>query len=227
LIAAIMAGVHVSQQVRIVIVDDHPVTRKGLATTIGLEPDMQVCGEAEGIVEALDVIRKAQPDLAIVDVSLKSGNGIDLVSRLREQECRVRILVCSMYEESLYADRALRAGAMGYINKDASTETIVAAIRQISRGKVYLSPEMSERLLNRIVQGKNGVQESPVESLSDRELEAFQLMGHGLTTSQVAKKMCLSPKTVETYRSRIKEKLGIESIAELTRQAAQWVLENG
>lgn len=213
--------------VRIVIVDDHPVTRKGLATTIALEPDMQVCGEAEGLAEALKVIQATQPDLAIVDVSLKSGNGIDLVARLRELESSVRTLVCSMYEESLYADRALRAGAMGYINKDASTETIVAAIRQIARGKVYLSAVMSERMLNRMVLGKNGIQDSPIEMLSDRELEAFQLIGHGLTTVQVAKKMCLSPKTVETYRARIKEKLGIFSIAELTRYAAQWVIENG
>ena len=213
--------------IRIVIIDDHPVTRKGLATMIALEPDMEVCGEADDIGHALNVIRDTAPDLAIVDVSLKSGNGIDLVARLKEQESPVRALVCSMYEESLYADRALRAGAMGYINKDASTETIVAAIRRINAGKVYVSPEMSDRMLHRMVLGKKGVQESPIETLSDRELEAFQFMGHGLTTTQIADRMCLSPKTVETYRARVKEKLGIESMSELTRQAAQWVIENG
>lgn len=212
---------------RIVIVDDHPVTRKGLATVIACESDMEVCGEAEDIGEALNVIRETCPDLAIVDVSLKTGNGIDLVARLRELENPVRALVCSMYEESLYADRALRAGAMGYINKDAGTDTIVSAIRRIVSGKVYLSPEMSERMLHRMVLGKKGVQDSPLEMLSDRELEAFQLMGHGLTTAQIADRMCLSPKTVETYRARVKEKLDIDSISELTRQAAQWVIENG
>ena len=212
---------------RIAIIDDHPVTRKGLATVIACEPDMEVCGEAEDIGEALKVIRATCPDLAIVDVSLKTGNGIDLVARLRELENPVRALVCSMYEESLYADRALRAGAMGYINKDAGTDTIVSAIRRIVSGKVYLSPEMSERMLHRMVLGKKGVQDSPLETLSDRELEAFQLMGHGLTTAQIADRMCLSPKTVETYRARVKEKLGIDSISELTRQAAQWVIENG
>ncbi|MEZ6129017.1 MAG: response regulator transcription factor [Planctomycetaceae bacterium] len=213
--------------IRIAIIDDHPVTRKGLATMIALERDMEVCGEAENIGQALKLIQETSPDLAIIDVSLKSGNGIDLVARLREQECSVRMLVCSMYEESLYADRALRAGAMGYINKDASTETIVAAIRRIMTGKVYLSPEMSERMLHRMVLGKTGVQESPLESLSDRELETFQWMGHGLTTSQIADQMCLSPKTVETYRARIKDKLGVDSMPELTRRAAQWVIENG
>lgn len=212
---------------RIAIIDDHPVTRKGLATVIACEPDMEVCGEAEDIGEALKVIRETCPDLAIVDVSLKTGNGIDLVARLRELENPVQALVCSMYEESLYADRALRAGAMGYINKDAGTDTIVSAIRRIVSGKVYLSPEMSERMLHRMVLGKKGVQDSPLEMLSDRELEAFQLMGHGLTTAQIADRMCLSPKTVETYRARVKEKLGIDSISELTRQAAQWVIENG
>ncbi len=213
--------------IRIAIIDDHPVTRKGLATMIALEPDMEVCGEAEDVGQALKVIRETSPDLAIVDVSLKTGNGIDLVARLREQESPVRALVCSMYEESLYADRALRAGAMGYINKDASTETIVAAMRRIMTGKVYLSPDMSERMLHRMVLGKNGVQESPLEALSDRELEAFQLMGHGMTTTEIAHSMCLSPKTVETYRARIKDKLGVDSLPELTRQAAQWVIENG
>jgi DNA-binding NarL/FixJ family response regulator len=194
---------------------------------ISLEPDMEVCGEADDIGTALKLVNSTAPDVAIVDVSLKSGNGIDLVARLREQDSPVRALVCSMYEESLYADRALRAGAKGYIIKDACTETIVGAIRRIMDGKVYLSSEMSDRMLNRIVMGKNGLQDSPLEVLSDRELETFQLMGHGLSTVQIADRMCLSPKTVETYRARVKEKLGVESMPELSRQAAQWVIENG
>jgi len=194
---------------------------------IALEPDLEVCGEAENIGEALKVISETAPDLAIVDVSLKTGNGIDLVQRMRDQDSPVRVLVCSMYEESLYADRALRAGAMGYITKDASSETMLSAIRRILDGKVFLSPELSDVLLTRVIRGKEGLQESPVESLSDRELEAFQWMGHGLTTTEIAAKMGLSPKTIETYRARVKDKLGVTTMAELTRQAAQWVLENG
>ncbi len=213
--------------IRIVIIDDHPITRKGLATMIMLEPDMEVVGEAEDIGSALQVIREAAPDVAIIDVSLKSGNGIDLVARLKEQENPVRALVCSMYEESLYADRALRAGALGYVNKDNSTETIVGAIRQIMNGKVYVTAEMSQIMLNRMVLGKHGVQESPLEALSDRELETFQLIGRGLTTIEIAAEMCLSPKTIETYRARVKDKLGVANMPELTRQAAQWVIENG
>ncbi len=212
---------------RIVIVDDHPVTRRGLSAIISLEPDLQVCGEAEEIGQALKVIRETAPDLAVIDVSLKSGNGIDLVTRLREMDSPVRILVWSMYEESLYADRALRAGAMGYITKDASPDKMLSAIRRILDGKVYVSADLSEILLNRMVRGKDGVCESPIESLSDRELEAFQWMGHGLTTTEIAAKMCLSPKTIETYRARVKEKLGVNTMAELTRQATLWVLENG
>ncbi len=216
-----------ARSARIVIVDDHPVMRAGLVTWISDEPDLEVCGEAADIDEALQVIEAKSPHLAVVDVSLQSGSGIDLVKQLRQHNQGVRALVCSMYEESLYADRALRAGAMGYINKGAAPETVIEAIRTVLEGDVYLSPEMSRVLLNRLVQGKPSVQESPAETLSDRELETFQLMGKGLNTRQIAEAMKLSSKTVETYRARIKDKLGVQTMAELSRAAAQWVLENG
>jgi DNA-binding NarL/FixJ family response regulator len=216
-----------ARSTRIVIVDDHPMMRSGLATWISDEPDLEVCAEASDIDEALRVIEATAPHLAVVDISLKSGNGIDLIKRLRERDNPVRVLVCSMYDESLYADRALRAGAMGYVNKGVSPETIIQAIRKILDGEVYVSPEMSQVLLNRMVRGKKGVAESPTETLSDRELEAFQLMGKGLNTQQIADTMKLSPKTIETYRARIKGKLRVDTMPELTREAAQWVLENG
>lgn len=211
----------------VVIVDDHPISREGLAIRINSEPGLHVCGEAADIQQALQVIDETHPDIAIVDVALAGRSGLTLVETLRCRRQPPKMLVWSMYEDSLYADRALRAGAMGYVNKQAASDSIIKAIRHVLAGKIYVSPEMSEILLARMVHGKQGVQSSPIEELSDRELETFQLIGHGLTTKEVAQQMKLSPKTIETYRSRVKEKLGIDSMSELTRSAAQWVLEHG
>lgn len=211
---------------KILIVDDHPITRDGLATRLSLEKDLEVCGEACDVNDALEVIQSHAPDLAVVDISLESGNGIDLVKEIKYRFPKVRILVWSMYDESLYADRALRAGADGYINKKHAREAIVSAIRTVLAGNVYLCPEHSARLLRQLSQGRQALAADPVESLSDRELEAFSLIGHGMKTREIAKRMCLSPNTVETYRSRIKEKLGLKHTAELARVATQWVLEN-
>ena len=212
---------------RIVIVDDHPVSREGLAIRIASEPDLQVCGQADDVGEALRVIQKTAPDLVIIDVSLKNSSGITLIEQLHSRPDPPKMLVWSMYEDSLYADRVLRAGAMGYVNKQAASASIIEAIHRILDGKVYVSSEMSDVLLHRIVRGQDGVRSSPVEELSDRELETFQHIGHGMTTKEVAQRMKLSPKTIETYRARVKEKLNIETMAELTRFAAQWVLEHG
>jgi DNA-binding NarL/FixJ family response regulator len=210
--------------VKVLIVDDHPVVREGLAMQLATQPDLEVCGEAEDVAGALALLGAAQPDVAIVDISLKAGNGLDLIRRIKERQEAVRILVWSMYPESLYAERALRAGAHGYLHKGRATRHILEAIRSVLAGKVYVSGELADELLHRVVGGKPA-DRSPMERLSDRELEAFELMGHGLTTEAVAAKMHVSPKTVETYRARIKEKLGLSNIIELVQRAAQWVLE--
>lgn len=212
---------------RIVIVDDHPSTRDGLVTRVDLEPDLDVVGEASDVDEAIEVIGEVRPDLAVIDVSLKSSSGIDLVKEVKDRYPQVKMLVWSMYDESLYAERALRAGAMGYINKQHVTDTIIDAIRAILAGELFISKELSAKMLHRIVGGKESVSVSPVASLSDRELETFRLIGQGLTTKEIAKAMRLSPKTIETYRARIKEKLELDDMPSLTREATLWVLENG
>ncbi len=212
---------------RIIIVDDHPSTREGLMSRLEAEPDLIVCGEAADVDEALDVIERVQPDLAVIDVSLKTGSGIDLVKEVKRHHPRVRTLVWSMYEESLYAERALRAGAMGYINKQHVTEKIIEAIRTVLAGDLFLSKELSAKMLHRVIEGKEAVACSPVDALSDRELETFRLMGQGMNTKEIAKAMKLSPKTIETYRARIKEKLAVDDMTALTREATQWVLQNG
>jgi DNA-binding NarL/FixJ family response regulator len=212
---------------KIVIVDDHPATRDGLALRISIESDLEVVGQAASIPDALQVIRNAKPDAAVIDISLDGGDGIDLIKRLKEKGDPVRILVWSMYEETLYAERALRAGALGYVNKRSDTASVVTAIQQILTGKMFLSAELSERLLNRLAGGETAFGQIPVDCLSDRELEVFRLLGHGKSTNEIASDMHLSPKTVETYRARIKEKLKLSSAPTLIQQATQWVLQNG
>lgn len=212
---------------RIVIVDDHPMVREGLKGRLSLEPDLEVCGEAEEVVSAVQLIEEAAPDLAVVDVSLGSGSGIDLIRRLRARDCQVPVLILSMYDAELYADRALRAGAMGYVSKNASSKTIIEAVRQVLSGRMYLSPEYSEQLAHRIALGREGLSDDPVTALSDRELEVFRLIGSGRTTAELASELHLSVHTVETHRQRIKNKLELQSAAALSRAAAQWVLENG
>jgi DNA-binding NarL/FixJ family response regulator len=212
---------------RILIVDDHPVVREGLAVQVRAQGDLEVCGEAEDVAAALALVETARPDVAVIDISLKSGNGIDLIKRLKARDPSVRTLVWSMYPESLYAERALRAGALGYVTKGRATQEIIAAIRSVVAGKVFLSEELSGRLLHRLIgHAARKAEHPPIEALSDRELEAFTLIGQGLTTQQVAAQMHVSPKTVETYRARIKEKLGLSTFAEVVHRATQWVLEN-
>jgi DNA-binding NarL/FixJ family response regulator len=210
---------------RVFVVDDHPIVREGLAAQIANQPNLQLCGEAEDVAEALTCIVPAQPDVIIVDISLKNGNGIELVKRLKTRDENVRILVWSMYPENLYAERALRAGALGYVSKTRKAEEIMEAIQTVLSGKVYLSDEMSVKILGRVLgeDSKNAIATS-VENLTDRELEAFELLGHGMTTQQIATKMHVSPKTVETYRARIKEKLQLANATELIQHAVQWVL---
>ena len=215
------------QAARVLIVDDHPAVREGLALRIAQQPNLQVCGEAADVAEALKLVAATNPDVAVIDISLKSGNGIDLIKRIKARNQTVRMLVWSMHGESLYAERALRAGAMGYINKEQATSKIIEAITQVLADKIYLSEQASAQLLNRSVgHGGGDGSHSAVESLSDRELEVFELFGRGLDTQQVADHMHISSKTVDTYRGRIKEKLNLNTVTELVCQAVQWVLEN-
>lgn len=213
---------------KVLIVDDHPVVREGLRLHFTAQPDLKVCGEAEDVAEALALVDSTKPDVAIVDISLKTGNGIDLIHRLKARNSPVAIVVWSMFPENVYAQRALRAGAMAYVNKCRPTQDILRAVRNVLQGKVYLSEDVSAQLLARLVGRNHGPTDgSPMESLSDRELEVFELMGRGLTTQQLATRMHLSPKTIETYRARIKDKLKLSSMTELIQQAARWVMEIG
>ena len=210
---------------RVLIVDDHPVVREGLAMHLAAQPDLEVCGEAEDLPGALALLASARPDVAIIDISLKNSNGMELIRRIQERHDVVRILVWSMYPETLYAERALRAGAQGYLNKGQATHHVLDAVRALLQGQVYVSGDLANRLLQRVV-GRKCEERSAIDSLSDRELEAFQLLGEGLTTEAIAEKMHVSPKTVETFRTRIKEKLGISNLPELIQRAAQWVVES-
>jgi DNA-binding NarL/FixJ family response regulator len=214
-----------SVKAKVLIVDDHPVVREGLAMHLAGQPDLEVCGEAEDLPGALTALAAARPDVAIIDISLKNSNGIELIRRIRDRDDAVRILVWSMYPENLYAERALRAGAQGYLTKSQATQHVLDAVRTVLQGRVYVSGVITEQLLKRVV-GRKPEERSAIDSLSDRELEAFQLIGEGMTTESIAEKMHVSPKTVETFRARIKEKLGISNLTELIQRAAQWVVES-
>ena len=212
---------------RILIVDDHPIVREGLAMRIAHQPGLEVCGEAADIGDAIKQVISLAPDLVIIDIALKSGNGIDLIKRIKAHTSSVRMLVWSMYNEALYAERALRAGAMGYITKELATDKIIEAIQRVLDGKIFLSEGLADDLLNRVVGNMGEVGEfSAVNTLSDRELEVFQLLGQGLDTHDVAARMRVSPKTVGTYRARIKEKLRLSSGTALMRCTVQWAVEN-
>jgi DNA-binding NarL/FixJ family response regulator len=216
------------QRARVLIVDDHPAVREALALRIGRQPDLEVCGEAADMTEALRLVVDTQPDVAVVDISLKTGSGIDLIKRIKDRDARVRLLVWSMHSESLYAERALQAGALGYINKDQATDQIVEAIRRVLAGKVWLSEAMAERMLHRAVgTARSEVTRSPLEVLANRELEVFRLIGEGIKTTEIAERLHLSVKTVETYRDRIRQKLDLDDGTKLAHYATQWVLANG
>jgi DNA-binding NarL/FixJ family response regulator len=213
---------------RVLIVDDHPAVREALALRIDRQADLEVCGEAADLSEALRLIAETRPDVAVIDITLKTANGIDLIKRIRDRNDHVRILVWSMHSEALYAERALRAGALGYVNKDQATDRIVEAIRRVLAGKVYLSEAMTERMLQLAVGAtREEVTRSPLDVLADRELEVFRLIGEGVKTAEIAERLHLSVKTVETYRDRIRQKLDLSDGTKLAHYATQWVLENG
>lgn len=217
-------GGAVDDRRRVLVVDDHPVVRQGLALLINREPDLVVCGEAEEAKAALDAIATLQPDIVIVDISLNGPDGIELVKTIRARAAGLPVLVLSMHDELIYADRALRAGANGYIMKQEAIDRVLIAIRRILKGQVYLSDRAAGRLVEHYVRGAPGAPHSPVADLSDRELEVFRLIGQGHSTRQIAEDLHLSVKTVETYQAHIKEKLSLRSARELVQHAIEWNL---
>jgi DNA-binding NarL/FixJ family response regulator len=208
---------------RVLIVDDHPAAREGLAVRISSQADLEICGEAADVADALTLVDATRPDVVVVDIQLKTGDGLDLIKRIKDES--IRILVWSMYPDKVYARRALQAGALGYLNKEHTTDRLIEAIRCVAAGKVFLCDETAQRVLSQAVGGNQTLQYSPLESLSDRELEVFRLIGEGLSTSQIARRLHLSTHTIDTHRQRIKEKLDLAGATELTRTAIRWVLE--
>ncbi len=211
---------------KILIVDDHPSVRDGLSLRIALHSDLEVCGEADSEDEAYDLVKQSEPDLVLIDISLKSGNGIDLIKRVHSYNPDIKMLVVSGFQESLYAERACRAGALGFLNKQESSARLIEAIRTVLAGERFLSPALSRRLINQSL-GVRDKSKSPIENLTNRELEIFRLIGEGLTSGAIAERLILSPHTIDTHRENIKRKLNIRNAAELSRAAVQWILENG
>lgn len=206
----------------VIIVDDHPVVRQGLAQLINQEDDLEICGQAEDAHQAMQAIKECEPDMVIVDISLKDTSGMDLIKDIKVQYPDLPVLTLSMHDEAVYAERALRAGARGYIMKQEATERVVTAIRRVLSGDVYVSDRMAAKMVSKLAHGVTS-SSSPVDCLSDRELEVFRLIGEGHGTRQVAEKLHLSVKTIETYRAHIKDKLGLKNANELFRSAIEWV----
>ena len=211
-----------SRRTQILIVDDHPMMRQGLAQLIGLEPDLAVCGEAENAGGALDAIGTLKPDLVLADISLPGKNGLELIKDFQTIQPGLPVLVISMHDESLYAERVLRAGGRGYIMKQEGGKKLMQAIRQVLDGKIYVSEKMSADILEIFSGRRAGAESSPLEKLTDREFEIFQLIGQGQRTRDIAEKLHLSVKTVDAHRANIKTKLKLNSATELVRYAVRW-----
>ena len=207
---------------RILLVDDHPIVRQGLTEMIDHEKDLCVCGAAEDLHRALDAVAALKPDLVMVDISLKGGNGIELLKNIKVRHPNMLVLMLSMHDETLYGLRALRAGASGYIMKQEATEKVLIAIRRVLNGEIYLSERMERRMMQQLVRGRTPRSGSPIEDLSDRELEVFNLIGQGHGTRQIAEELHLSIKTIESHRAHIKEKLNLKTATELVQYAIQW-----
>lgn len=210
-----------AQKHTVFVVDDHPLVREWLGNLIALQPDLTVCGQAGSRAAAYDAIVQAQPDIAVIDLSLEDGSGLELIKQLQALPEPPRILVLSMHDEVFYAERALRAGAAGYVMKRAATGHVIEAIRQVLAGRVYMSETLAAQIAQKFV-AKNAGVSSPVALLSDREIEVFQMLGRGIETRRIAETLHLSPKTVQVYCGRIKEKLGLTNATELIREAVRW-----
>jgi DNA-binding NarL/FixJ family response regulator len=208
---------------RILIVEDHPIFRQGMIHLINHEPDLEVCGEVETAARALSAIDDLKPDLALVDITIKGTNGIELIKNIKFKYPALPTLVLSMHEEALYAERAIRAGAHGYVMKQEAASQVMAAIRSVLRGEIYLSAAMNVELIQKFVGGGDRRPQRGVESLTDRELEVLQWIGKGHTSREIASQINISIKTVESHRERLKEKLGLRSAPELVRYAVEWL----
>jgi DNA-binding NarL/FixJ family response regulator len=211
--------------VTVAIIDDHPLVREGLAARISAQPDMEVCGEAADIESALELIVTKRPSLAIVDIALRNGHGIDLIKRIVAAGVNTRMLVVSAYDESFFAERALRAGALGYINKQELQGQVVEALRTVLRGERYLSAVMAQRLIAQAIGSKAA--HGGTETLTDRELQIFQLIGRGKSTREIAQELNVSVHTIDSHREHIRAKLDLRSGTELIQRAVQWHMENG
>jgi DNA-binding NarL/FixJ family response regulator len=211
-----------NNKTKVLIVDDHPIIRQGLSELINHEPDLIVCEHAEDAPEALGKIKDSEPDMVIVDISLKETSGMELIKDIKAQYSNLPVLVLSMHDEALYAERMLRAGARGYVMKAEATEKVIVAIRKILGGQIYISDKMAAKMVRKLVGGGPDVGVSSIERLSDRELEVFHLIGQGYGTRQIAERLHLSIKTIETYREHIKEKLNLADASELLQYAIQW-----
>jgi len=214
-----------SSKSKVFLVDDHPIVRQGLTLLINREPDLAVCGEAEEAGPALQQIEALKPDIVLLDISLSGPDGLELLKSLRLRAPSLPVLMLSMHDESHYAERALRAGANGYIMKQEATEKVLVAIRRILDGDVYLSDSLANKMLHQFVGGPGAAKRSPIAGLTDRELEVFRLIGEGHVTRQIAEELHISVKTVESYQARIKEKLSLKNARELVQRAIQWVDE--
>jgi DNA-binding NarL/FixJ family response regulator len=206
-------------------VDDHPLVREGLAARISAQADMEVCGEADDIESAMEMIVATRPALVIVDIALRDGHGIDLIKRIVAAGINTRMLVVSAYDESLFAERALRAGALGYINKQELQGKVVEALRTVLRGERYLSTAMAQRLIAQAIGSKAAA--GGMEALTDRELQIFQLVGRGKSTREIANELNVSVHTIDSHREHIRAKLDLRSGTELIQRAVQWHIENG
>jgi len=213
------------QKTRVYIVDDHPLIRDGLVLLLGAEPDLAVCGCAGSLSEALKGIEKSSPDVVIIDITLKDGSGLDLLPRLEGLAPGCKALIVSHHDERLYGERALRAGAMGYVNKEECDESILKAIRTVRDGKRFISEQLMQRLVSAAIGQEDRTNENPVERLTDRELQVFTLIGQGVRTTEIARQLHLSRHTIDSHRENIRRKLDLKDGQELTHMATRWKIE--
>jgi DNA-binding NarL/FixJ family response regulator len=215
------------KRTRILLVDDHPLVRERLAEIINRETDLMVCGEAEDRHEALVAVPAKHPQLVIIDLTLKNSDGLELIKDIRSRWPKLRMLVVSMHDESLYAERAIRAGALGYITKQEATRKILVAIRRVLEGTIYLNEKIASHIISRLTSHASAVAATPAELLSDRELQVFDLTGRGQNTVEIAARLHVAVKTIETYRSRVREKLKLKNSSELLQSAISWTQQHG
>jgi DNA-binding NarL/FixJ family response regulator len=213
-----------AKKCKVLLVDDHPIVRQGLALLIDREADLSVCGEAEGAHTAFHAIETLKPDIVVLDISLSGPDGLDVLKEIRTKTAALPVLILSMHDESIYAERAMRAGANGYIMKQEATEKVLVAIRRILQGDVYLSDRLTNTMLQQFVRGPVSSKTSPLVNLTDRELEVFRLIGEGHGTRRIADELHLSVKTIESYQAHIKEKLALRNARELVQHAIEWTV---